>query len=333
MSGTARPGGQPRGMPTGGRCFWRATGSRRRCADWFVAEDFVEVDPAALQVSPGQRGASACLCDGGDRHDGARRGGCYLHTSPEFAMKKLLAAGEERIVAFAHVWRNRERGALHRPEFTMLEWYRAGEPYDAADGGLRARCWRWRPRRRGRGACGIAGAALRSLRGAGAAERGEAFARHAGHRPAGDDGAADGAPTRGAGGGSCVRPGCGCRRTTPGRTSVQPRAGGEGRAAAGGWARMTCSTAIRVGEAALARRARGRPARGGAVRALCLRRGAGQRLRRADRRGRAAAAVRGGDGREGAASTASAIRSTRISSPRWRRCRPRAASRWASTGW
>ena len=53
-----------------------------------------------------------------------------MRTSPEFACKKLLAAGERRIYEFARVFRNRERGALHHPEFTLLEWYRAGEPYD-----------------------------------------------------------------------------------------------------------------------------------------------------------------------------------------------------------
>jgi lysyl-tRNA synthetase class 2 len=53
-----------------------------------------------------------------------------LRTSPEFACKKLLAAGETRIFDFARVFRNRERGALHHPEFTLLEWYRANEPYE-----------------------------------------------------------------------------------------------------------------------------------------------------------------------------------------------------------
>jgi lysyl-tRNA synthetase class 2 len=60
--------------------------------------------------------------------DGAERA-LFLRTSPEFACKKLLAAGERRIFDMARVFRNRERGALHHPEFTMLEWYRADEPY------------------------------------------------------------------------------------------------------------------------------------------------------------------------------------------------------------
>ncbi len=94
---------------------------------FFAAEDFVEVEPAALQISPGNEthlhGFRTELVDGG----GGRRP-FYLHTSPEFAMKKLLAAGETRIFAVTKVFRNRERSALHAPEFTMLEWYRVGEP-------------------------------------------------------------------------------------------------------------------------------------------------------------------------------------------------------------
>nr|WP_126979322.1 EF-P lysine aminoacylase EpmA [Frigidibacter oleivorans] len=96
---------------------------------WFAAEGFVEVDPVALQVSPGNEAHLHAFETRALGNDGQARP-MYLHTSPEFAMKKLLAAGETRIAAFAHVWRNRERGVLHSPEFTMLEWYRAGEPYD-----------------------------------------------------------------------------------------------------------------------------------------------------------------------------------------------------------
>jgi len=96
---------------------------------WFAEREFLEVDPSALQISPGNEThlhAFTCTAIGNDGQGQPR----YLHTSPEFAMKKLLAAGERRIFSFAHVWRNRERGARHSPEFTMLEWYRVGEPYE-----------------------------------------------------------------------------------------------------------------------------------------------------------------------------------------------------------
>ncbi|WP_236638506.1 amino acid--tRNA ligase-related protein [Mangrovicoccus ximenensis] len=95
---------------------------------YLAAEDFVEVDPCALAASPGNEAHLHAFETSAIGNDGRPRA-MYLHTSPEFAMKKLLAAGEPRIAAFAHVWRNRERGPRHSPEFTMLEWYRTGEDY------------------------------------------------------------------------------------------------------------------------------------------------------------------------------------------------------------
>jgi lysyl-tRNA synthetase class 2 len=96
---------------------------------WFAANDFVEVETGALQVSPGNETHLHAFATTLAGPDGASSP-LYLRTSPEFACKKLLAAGERRIVEFAKVFRNRERGALHAPEFTMVEWYRAGEPYE-----------------------------------------------------------------------------------------------------------------------------------------------------------------------------------------------------------
>ncbi len=96
---------------------------------WFAARDFIEVDTATLQVSPGNEAHLHAFETAAIGHAGTKTP-LYLHTSPEFACKKLLAAGERRIACFAHVYRNRERGPLHHPEFTMLEWYRAGEAYD-----------------------------------------------------------------------------------------------------------------------------------------------------------------------------------------------------------
>ena len=99
--------------------------------EWFAGQGFVEVDPAALQVSPGNETHLHAFATDLRAADG-RSARIYLHTSPEFAMKKLLAAGETRIFTLARVFRNRERGNLHAPEFTMLEWYRARRPYDVA---------------------------------------------------------------------------------------------------------------------------------------------------------------------------------------------------------
>jgi lysyl-tRNA synthetase class 2 len=96
---------------------------------WFEARGFVEVETAALQVSPGNEAHLHAFSTEAVGPDGSRAP-LHLHTSPEFACKSLLAAGERRIFEIAKVWRNRERGPLHHPEFTLLEWYRAEEPYE-----------------------------------------------------------------------------------------------------------------------------------------------------------------------------------------------------------
>ncbi len=97
---------------------------------WMAERDFLLVDPPGLQRSPGNETHLHAFGTTMIGNDGLGQD-MYLHTSPEFTMKKLLAAGETRIASLQHVWRNRERSALHHPEFTMLEWYRAAEPYEA----------------------------------------------------------------------------------------------------------------------------------------------------------------------------------------------------------
>jgi lysyl-tRNA synthetase class 2 len=97
---------------------------------WFDEQGFAEVETGILQVSPGNEThlhAPRTELTGADGAHAMR----YLRTSPEFACKKLLAAGEQKIFEFARVFRDRERGDLHLPEFTMLEWYRADAAYDA----------------------------------------------------------------------------------------------------------------------------------------------------------------------------------------------------------
>ena len=95
---------------------------------WFGDDGFVEVETAALQVSPGNEAHLHAFVTEAIGAAGERTP-CYLRTSPEFAAKKLLALGETRIFEIARVWRNRERGPLHHPEFTLLEWYRAHADY------------------------------------------------------------------------------------------------------------------------------------------------------------------------------------------------------------
>ncbi len=144
---------------------------------WFDQEGFWEVDTAALQVSPGNEAHIAGFATDMADPRGSRR--VYLHSSPEFACKKLLAAGETRIFSLSHVFRNGERGPLHHPEFTILEWYRAGESLEKLMDDCESLV---------RIAAGIAGAGLLAFRDRSADpfrafERlsvAEAFSRHAG---------------------------------------------------------------------------------------------------------------------------------------------------------
>jgi len=88
---------------------------------WFADQGFIETDVGAIAPSPGaETHLAAFAVDGG-----------YLHTAPEFAMKQLLAAGETKIYRLGAAYRKGDRSALHAPEFTLLEWYRAGAPYEA----------------------------------------------------------------------------------------------------------------------------------------------------------------------------------------------------------
>jgi lysyl-tRNA synthetase class 2 len=113
------------------RPFLRARSAiTRALRAWFDEQGFVEVETGILQVSPGNETHLHAPRTELAGADGARAIS-YLRTSPEFACTKLLAAGETKIFEFARVFRDRERGDLHLPEFTMLEWYRADAPYDA----------------------------------------------------------------------------------------------------------------------------------------------------------------------------------------------------------
>ena len=93
---------------------------------FFDTQDFAEVETPALQISPGNEVHLHAFATEFVAPFTKERQAYYLHTSPEFSMKKLLVAGMPRIFQLAHVFRNGERSSRHHPEFSMLEWYRAG---------------------------------------------------------------------------------------------------------------------------------------------------------------------------------------------------------------
>ena len=98
---------------------------------YFAGQGFTEVETPALQVSPGLEPHLRAFATVLNEPLEQGRRPMYLHTSPEFAMKKLLAAGLPRIFQVAHVFRDGERAEIHHPEFAMLEWYRTGEALDS----------------------------------------------------------------------------------------------------------------------------------------------------------------------------------------------------------
>ena len=95
---------------------------------FFAGEGFVEIETPYVVPSPGMEPHLSALEVFRTGPDGSRRKR-YLHTSPEYAMKKLLAQGWEKIFQICRVFRDGEFGKTHQMEFTMLEWYRAQADY------------------------------------------------------------------------------------------------------------------------------------------------------------------------------------------------------------
>ncbi|WP_428484062.1 EF-P lysine aminoacylase EpmA [Rhodopila sp.] len=108
---------------------------RRRAAltdavrGFFHARSYTEVETPYAVATPGEEVHLRPFATLRERPDGSHEN-LWLHTSPEFGMKRLLVAQAGPIFQFARVWRNGEAGALHAPEFTMLEWYRPGAGLD-----------------------------------------------------------------------------------------------------------------------------------------------------------------------------------------------------------
>lgn len=104
---------------------------RRQVRAFFEERGFLEVETEALTGGPGTDPHLEPLAVALHRFDGSVMEGAYLHTSPELKMKELLALGAGRIYQWGRVWRDGELTERHRPEFTMLEWYRPWEEMEA----------------------------------------------------------------------------------------------------------------------------------------------------------------------------------------------------------
>src|ERR1700761_7269522 len=101
----------------------------REVRGFFEGRRYTEVEtPYAVPV-PGEEVHLRPFATEREHPDGTREA-LWLHTSPEFAMKRLLVAQVGPIFQFARVWRNGEASQLHAPEFTMLEWYHPGAGMD-----------------------------------------------------------------------------------------------------------------------------------------------------------------------------------------------------------
>ncbi len=90
---------------------------------------FLEVETPALQISPGMEPHLHAFKTELLNPERDKTRDLYLHTSPEFAMKKLLVAGLPKIYQICHTFRNAESSSMHSCEFTMIEWYRANAGY------------------------------------------------------------------------------------------------------------------------------------------------------------------------------------------------------------
>ena len=100
-------------------CLWLRAGMLQAIRSFFIKQGYLEIETPCLIPAPAPEADI----------DAISAGGFYLHTSPELCMKRLLVAGFAGIFQIARCFRQNERGNIHLPEFTLLEWYRADINY------------------------------------------------------------------------------------------------------------------------------------------------------------------------------------------------------------